>query len=85
MNTSETAYEPIACAFHERLEFAVLRRQRLRLRYLSGSDMEEAEAVVLPVDVRTRDGAEWLHFRIDAGEVRIVRLDRLISAEPELL
>lgn len=71
-------YIPIACAFHERLEFAVLRRQRLRLRYSEGERVEEG--VLLPTDVVTRDGAEWLHCRDGDGQERVLRLDRLLAA-----
>ncbi len=73
-------YVPIACAEHEKLECAVLRRQPLRLRWLEGDD--ECEEVVLAVDVVTRDGAEWLHYRRPQGEIAKLRLDRLIAAEP---
>jgi len=73
-------YIPIPCVFHEQLEFAVLRRQRLRLRYLS--DMGEIEAAVLPLDVATRDGAEWLTCQLSDGQVLTLRLDRLRSAQP---
>ncbi len=73
-------YVPIACAEHEKLEYAVLRRQPLRLRWQEGDD--ECEEVVLVVDVVTRDGAEWLHYRRPHGELAELRLDRLIAAVP---
>lgn len=71
-------YQPVACAFHSSLEFAVLRRQRLRLRYRDGT----GEVVALPLDVATRDGAEWLTFTDEAGQSQVLRLDRILSAEP---
>lgn len=74
-------YLPIACAEHERLEFAVLRRQRLQLRY-RGEDGEERDGVVLPTDVQTRERAEWLTFIGADGAAGVVRLDRIISARP---
>lgn len=64
-------YRPIACADHERLEFAVLTRQWLDLR------IDGVAQRVLPLDVYTRDGAEWARLRNEAGETRVVRLDRL--------
>ncbi|MEW5892159.1 MAG: transcriptional antiterminator, Rof [Pseudomonadota bacterium] len=73
-------YQPIPCAFHESLEFAVLRRQRLRLRYRT--EAGEVEAVVLPLDVATRDGAEWLSFQAEAGARQVIRLDAIVSAQP---
>ena len=75
-------YQPVACAFHERLEFAVLRRQALRLRYRDGNDT--VEAVVLPLDVVTRDGAEWLSYRDAGGATRTLRLDALLEAIPQI-
>jgi Rho-binding antiterminator len=74
-------YRPIACIDHERLEFAVLKRQRLRLRYLD-PDAGERAATVLPLDVYTRDGAEWLSVRDGTGSEFVVRLDRILASEP---
>lgn len=73
-------YVPVSCVFHERLEFAVLRRQALRLRIASGEG--ETELRVMPLDVETREGAEWLHYRDADGQTARVRLDALLSAEP---
>lgn len=74
-------YVPIPCIEHERLEFAVLRRQRLALK-ISGANGEIRELVVLPTDVATRDQAEWLSYREDGGTTGVVRLDRIQSATP---
>ncbi len=74
-------YVPIACAEHERLEFAVLRRQRLRLEYRDESGLTISR-VVLPTDVATRDGAEWLSYREMEGGEGVIRLDRIVSAKP---
>lgn len=72
-------YIPIACAEHERLEFAVLRRRKLRLVWLAESDGTEYSDVVLPLDVATRDGAEWLTIRRSSGEAELLRLDCIHS------
>jgi Rho-binding antiterminator len=68
---SESAYRPIACADHERLEFAALTKQWLDVK------VDGIAQRLLPLDVYTRDGAEWLQARNEAGEEVIVRLDRL--------
>ncbi|HNQ03705.1 MAG TPA: Rho-binding antiterminator [Thiobacillaceae bacterium] len=73
-------YVPISCADHERLEFAVLRRQKLRLR-LRDTTGGEGGQVVLPTDVATRDGAEWLSFQTETGKTAVVRLDRILDFE----
>lgn len=69
-------YIPVACRFHDRLELAVLQRLRLRLQWRDAA-LGLVEREVMPVDVLTRDGAEWLVFRDEAGGTASVRLDRL--------
>ncbi|BBP04863.1 hypothetical protein TPL01_12740 [Sulfuriferula plumbiphila] len=70
------AYQPIACAQHERLEFAVLRRIPLWLHYLA-EDGQEHEASVMPLDVQTRQSGEWLVMRYADGSTGELRLDHL--------
>ena len=76
-------YVPIACIEHERLEFAVLRRQKLELRVQDEFGSTQT-LTVMPTDVATRDQAEWLTYREDSGAEGIVRLDRILSAQPVL-
>jgi Rho-binding antiterminator len=73
-------YVPIACAAHERLEFAVLRRRYLQLTWLDQDGRTRLSERVLPCDVETRDGAEWLTIVRPDGEPEVVRLDRILSA-----
>jgi Rho-binding antiterminator len=74
-------YVAISCIEHERLEFAVLRRQKLLLRVQEDNGATRS-MTVLPLDVATRQQAEWLTYRDESGEVGIVRLDRIQSAQP---
>jgi len=64
-------YQRIACADHERLEYAALTRQWLELR------VDGAPQRLLPLDVYTKEGAEWLQARNESGETLTLRLDRL--------
>lgn len=68
-------YQPIACADHERLEFAVLKRQWLDVNVKAGD--RPGRQRLLPVDVYTRDGAEWLVAETGSGERLTLRLDGL--------
>jgi len=77
---SPSGYVPIACVAHEHLEFAVLRRQKLRLR-LRDEHGAETDLIVLPTDVATRDQAEWLSYRTGDGTHGVVRLDRILAFE----
>ena len=64
-------YRPIACADHERLEFAALTKQWLDVT------VDGVAQRLLPLDVYTRDGAEWLQAQTGAGDVVTLRLDTL--------
>jgi Rho-binding antiterminator len=74
-------YAPIACIEHEKLEYAVLRRQSLRLDYREECGRLRT-CVARPTDVWTRNGAEWLSFRSEDGAEGVIRLDRIVSARP---
>jgi len=64
-------YRPIACSDHERLEFAALKKQWLDVRV--GGEVQR----LLPLDVYTRDGAEWLLAQSESGDQLTLRLDSL--------
>lgn len=70
-------YQPIACRLHERLEFSVLRKIPLKLFYRAAD--RDRDEQVMPLDVCTRDGAEWLEFRREDGSQDVIRLDRILS------
>ena len=65
-------YQPIPCAQHERLEFATLTKQWLEVTIGGGVAQR-----LLPLDVYTRDGAEWLKAQTGAGDLVTLRLDTL--------
>ena len=73
---SGNTYQPIACAQHERLEFAVLRRIPLWVRYQDAQD-RQIEEIVQPLDVQTRPSGEWLVLRHANGHTGELRLDHL--------
>ncbi|BAN35365.1 transcriptional antiterminator, Rof [Sulfuricella denitrificans skB26] len=79
----EPDYLPIACMQHERLEFSVLRRIPLMLKYRQeGRDRVET---IMPLDVTTRDGAEWLKFSREDNSEEEIRLDWIESFEEILV
>lgn len=70
-----SGYRPIACSDHERLELAVLQHQKLDLSVTSGE--RAGRLCLLPLDVYTRDSAEWLLAETESGERLTLRLDWL--------
>ena len=70
-----SAYRPIPCVEHERLEFAALTRQWLDIEVTAGESRGRHR--LLPRDVYTRDGAEWLVAETRSGDTLTLRLDTL--------
>lgn len=68
-----TAYTPIACEFHDRLESWAIRRQPVDVIW-TDDDGERQETAVI-ADVFARDGADWV--RLGTGDV--FRADALVS------
>jgi Rho-binding antiterminator len=67
------AYQPISCASHERLEFAVLKGQWLQVRVQQGDHVGTHR--LLPLDVYALEGIEWLEAQTESGEKLKLRLD----------
>ncbi len=72
---NEAAYQPISCVSHERLEFAVLKRQWLDINVKQGEHAGRHR--LRPLDVYAREGVEWLEAQTEAGEKLSFRLDWL--------
>ena len=66
-------YQPIACADHERLELAVLKRQWLDVNVAVGEQLGRHR--LLPIDVYTEGKAEWLVAKTEQGAQLALRLD----------
>lgn len=71
------SYQPISCVNHERLEFAVLKRQWLEVQVKQGENAGKHR--LLPLDVYAQDGVEWLEALTESGERLKLRLDLLGS------
>ena len=68
-------YRAIACADHDRLELAALKRQWLDVKVMTGDGTGHKR--LKPLDVTTRDGSEWLLAETESGERLTLRLDWL--------
>ena len=74
-------YNPISCDDHDRLELAVMHGTPLQLTYRDEAGQTQTETHVRATDVKTKDGAEWLTFKLSSGETRSLRLDWIVSFE----
>lgn len=73
---SEPAYRPISCAEYSVFELAILQRRSLRL--LWREDNVYYRLTVVPLDLETRRGEEFLHCQLPTGERMRLRLDYIL-------
>lgn len=77
---AEERYEPVSCDYHDQLEAAAMHRNEVELEFdLNGVTQKERGRIS---DVYTANGAEFVKFEADSGEVEI-RLDHIISMKEE--
>lgn len=68
-------YSPIACALWDEWELAILKKTEMAIAYLNDAGQKESVHAV-PVDLITRDKAEFLIIELD-GDRKEIRLDQL--------
>jgi Rho-binding antiterminator len=75
-----TDYTPIDCRLYSEFELAIMHRTRLQLSWRDTQGSPHLE-VLVPVDLRTRQGEEFL-VAVDAlGAEREIRLDRIVGSK----
>jgi Rho-binding antiterminator len=76
-----TDYTPVDCGLYSEYELAILHHRRLRI-YWHEPDGRAHIGVLMPVDLSTRGGEEFLVLERGDGERTELRLDRIARAEP---
>lgn len=74
-----TDYQPISCDLHSEYELAIMHRTPLTLCWRGQDGLDHLETL-LPQDLETRNGEEFLVVKNGAGEQFKVRLDRISAA-----
>ncbi|MHB0971817.1 MAG: Rho-binding antiterminator [Thermoanaerobaculia bacterium] len=69
-------YEPVACDYHDQLEAAAVRRREVEIEFAQHGVTQRERGKI--DDVFSREGAEFVRFAADNGEVEI-RLDEIIT------
>jgi transcriptional antiterminator Rof (Rho-off) len=75
-----TDYVPVPCAVYDRYEIAILHHTPLRTSWRAGA-MPHLE-ILHPVDLVTREGAEYLLARRVGGDMIELRLDWILDSVP---
>ena len=77
---TEERYEPVSCDYHDELEAAAMHKKEVELEFdLEGVAQKQRGRIA---DVYTADGAEFVKFDSDSGQITI-RLDQIISMKDE--
>ena len=73
---SEEHYEPVSCDYHDQLEAAAMHKSTVELEFELEGVTQKGQGRI--EDVYTANGAEFVKFATDSGNVEI-RLDQIIS------
>lgn len=74
-----TDYTPIDCRTYGEFERAIIARQPLRINWRDADGMDHLE-ILMPLDLETCQGEEFLHARNDRGDRLRLRLDLIRHA-----
>lgn len=75
-----TDYRPIDCRLYSEYELAIMHGERLRISWRDAEGSPRIE-VLIPVDLRTRQGEEFLVAKDHNGLEREIRLDRILDSQ----
>jgi Rho-binding antiterminator len=75
-----TDYTPIDCGSYSEYELAIMHGKRLRVSWRDAEGPPRIE-VLVPVDLRTRQGEEYLVAINHLGAEREIRLDRILGCQ----
>jgi transcriptional antiterminator Rof (Rho-off) len=76
-----TDYTPVDCGLHSSYELAIMQHQLVRLSWLDNEASVHTETV-LPTDLVTRNGEEFMRITRAGGDSLDIRLDHIRRFEP---
>ena len=75
MNKDDNKYQAISCDLHSQYELAIMHKNKIQLVCQSEDDM----SIVTPIDLETRDKAEYLIAVTSDNKKLRIRLDHIIE------
>lgn len=79
--SDDDSYTPIPCALYDSYEIAIMHGVQLQLVWIDDNQRHNI-TVVNPVDLKTRQGVEFLIAKTDDGKCLQLRLDHIQSCKP---
>lgn len=81
MSNENDSYTPISCDLHSQYELAIMHRTQLRVVWRDPNGQDHV-CNLLPLDIKTERGAEFLIGQDHTGQPITLRLDRIVTARP---
>lgn len=76
MENENNHYQPVSCELHSQFELTIMHKSKLELSWLSEGELI-TETNILPLDVQTKDKAEYL-LAVNAENKNLcIRLDHI--------
>jgi len=72
------SYQPVSCDLHSQYELAIMHKNKLCLSWLEDGEVV-TETNITPVDVQTKNKAEYLIAKTAEQEPLCLRLDHIIK------
>jgi transcriptional antiterminator Rof (Rho-off) len=69
-------YTPISCAAHSEFELLIMHKNHLKLSW-SDEQGKSQSSIVLPIDIQTKAGEEYLLVSDEKNNQHSIRLDRI--------
>lgn len=77
---SNNDYKPVSCEFHSSLELWIMHAVELEMQWQVDDEMKKEN--IIPLDIKTDSGAEYLFFTIHGkNSVNHIRLDKITHLE----
>ena len=76
MKNTHHHYQPVSCELHSQYELAIMHKNRLELSWLSEGTLV-TETNIMPLDIQTKNKAEYLLAVNEKNENLRIRLDHI--------
>ena len=81
MSDKDNPYTPISCTEHSNYELFIMHRQRLHIAWKDPHNHHNIDTL-LPIDLQTKDGEEFLVAQDRNGQEIRIRLDYITHCTP---
>lgn len=81
MSNDKDTYTPIDCDLHSQYELAIMHHTKLRIVWRDTAGQEHV-CTLLPLDIKTERGEEFILGHDHTGQPITLRLDRIITSRP---